>query len=134
MELEQRRKQRNLAQYPQVLKASFSSCKDLLPVETPLSLHLPLRESLENVPLRHFNVEVLLTKWIAPTCNIVGMILVTLYATVYSTGAYGLVLKVTVLVYGPFHTTVCCPKPGLQPCNGVSKVGHALGQWDGLII
>lgn len=82
MELKQRRKQWNLAQYPQLLKASFSSSKDVLPVETPLSLHLPLSESLENIPLRHFSKEMLLTKWIAPTCNIVDMILVTLYATV----------------------------------------------------
>lgn len=63
-------------------------------METPLSLHLPLRESLENIPLRHFNTKVLLTKWIALTCNIVGMILVTLYATV---SAQSMVQKLMVL-------------------------------------
>lgn len=42
--------------------------------------------------------------------------------------AYSLILKIRMLVSGPFYTIMCCHEPGFQPCNGRSIVGYALGQ------
>lgn len=53
------------------------------------------------------------------------MILVTLWPVFE---AYSLVLKVRMLVSGPFYTILCCPEPGSQPCDGVSIVSCAFGQ------